>query len=178
MIALSKSSEKGNGEFVVHVQNEYSYRFICELRDELFEALKAVYFKTANKNLPIYSCSKCKDYATSKKDAGAGNFKTPPEDFRVVSEDIYEPIQEGVGQKHKAPSNVEPDDFPIDDGRVHRPTFVKKGNDAECTLSDFNLLKVIGRGSFGKVFLVQKKNKPGEVFAMKSLRKDVIIDYD
>jgi len=46
------------------------------------------------------------------------------------------------------------------------------------TLADFNLLKVIGRGSFGKVFLVQKKNKPGEVYAMKSLRKDVIIDYD
>jgi len=95
MIALSKSSQDGNGEFVVHVNNEYSYRFICEQRDELFEALKAVYFKTANKNLPIYSVSKCKDFATSKKDAAAGNFKTPPEDFRVASEDIYEPIVEG-----------------------------------------------------------------------------------
>lgn len=37
--------------------------------------------------------------------------------------------------------------------------------------------KVIGRGSFGKVFLVEKKNS-SEVYAMKSLRKDVIIDYD
>ena len=38
-------------------------------------------------------------------------------------------------------------------------------------------MKVIGRGSFGKVFLVQKKNT-GEVYAMKSLRKDVILEYD
>jgi len=36
---------------------------------------------------------------------------------------------------------------------------------------------VIGRGSFGKVFLVEKKDSK-EVYAMKSLRKDVIIDYD
>ena len=39
------------------------------------------------------------------------------------------------------------------------------------------ILKVIGRGSFGKVFLVEKKDSK-QVFAMKSLRKDVIIDYD
>jgi serine/threonine protein kinase len=41
-------------------------------------------------------------------------------------------------------------------------------------------LKVIGKGGFGKVFLVQKissgKNK-GNAYAMKSIRKDVILDY-
>ena len=36
---------------------------------------------------------------------------------------------------------------------------------------------MIGRGSFGKVFLVIHKAS-GEVFAMKSLRKDVILDSD
>lgn len=36
---------------------------------------------------------------------------------------------------------------------------------------------MIGRGSFGKVFLVQKV-QDGKVYAMKSLRKDVILDYD
>lgn len=44
-------------------------------------------------------------------------------------------------------------------------------------MGDFTIKKVIGRGSFGKVFLVEKKNT-NEVYAMKSLRKDVIIDYD
>ena len=36
---------------------------------------------------------------------------------------------------------------------------------------------MIGRGSFGKVFLVIHKSS-GDVFAMKSLRKDVILDSD
>jgi serine/threonine protein kinase len=36
---------------------------------------------------------------------------------------------------------------------------------------------VIGKGSFGKVFLVEKKDTK-KVFAMKSLRKDVILEYD
>lgn len=44
-------------------------------------------------------------------------------------------------------------------------------------LQDFVIKSVIGKGSFGKVFLVQKADTGG-VFAMKSLRKDVILDYD
>ena len=54
--------------------------------------------------------------------------------------------------------------------------YARKG-DTKVTLQDFVIKKVIGRGSFGKVFLVQKKGTL-EVYAMKSLRKDVILDYD
>jgi serine/threonine protein kinase len=45
------------------------------------------------------------------------------------------------------------------------------------TLADFIIKSVIGRGSFGKVFLVQKRGTDN-VYAMKSLRKDIIIEYD
>ena len=41
-------------------------------------------------------------------------------------------------------------------------------------IENFNILKVIGRGSFGKVYLVQKKDSQ-EYFAMKVLKTDVII---
>ena len=57
-----------------------------------------------------------------------------------------------------------------------RATFANKG-DMNVSLNDFEIKKVIGRGSFGKVFLVQKIGD-NEVYAMKSLRKDVIIEYD
>ena len=40
-------------------------------------------------------------------------------------------------------------------------------------LKDFELVKVIGRGSFGKVYLV-KKNGTECFYAMKKLRKDVV----
>jgi serine/threonine protein kinase len=35
-------------------------------------------------------------------------------------------------------------------------------------------LKVIGRGAFGKVYLVQKRDS-NEYFAMKTLKKDAIL---
>jgi len=38
-------------------------------------------------------------------------------------------------------------------------------------LQDFKILKVIGRGSFGKVFLV-RHNKTSKLYAMKSIRKE------
>lgn len=52
-------------------------------------------------------------------------------------------------------------------------------NPDNVSLEDFTILKVIGSGAFGKVFLVEKKTKaPGKknkLFAMKVLRKEFII---
>ena len=56
--------------------------------------------------------------------------------------------------------------------------FQKNKEEAKVDLKDFKIISVIGKGSFGKVFLVQKVGGSGAVFAMKSLRKDVILDYD
>eukprot|EP00997_Jenningsia_sp_PLL12_P008237 NODE_497_length_1681_cov_126.197304_g412_i0.p1 GENE.NODE_497_length_1681_cov_126.197304_g412_i0~~NODE_497_length_1681_cov_126.197304_g412_i0.p1 ORF type:complete len:193 (+),score=56.41 NODE_497_length_1681_cov_126.197304_g412_i0:509-1087(+) len=45
---------------------------------------------------------------------------------------------------------------------------------SKVSLKDFDVLKVIGRGSFGKVMKVQRKGT-NEIYACKALRKDVII---
>jgi len=42
------------------------------------------------------------------------------------------------------------------------------------TISDFDRISVLGRGSFGKVYLVREKRNPSKYWAMKLLRKDVI----
>ena len=44
----------------------------------------------------------------------------------------------------------------------------------EISIEDFKIVKVIGRGSFGKVYLVRKRDD-GKVFAMKTLKKDIIL---
>jgi hypothetical protein len=36
---------------------------------------------------------------------------------------------------------------------------------------------VIGKGTAGKIFLVQRKGKPKEVYAMKALSKEQMLDY-
>ena len=56
-------------------------------------------------------------------------------------------------------------------------TLYGRQKDEVVDLKDFTIKSVIGRGSFGKVFLVQKI-QDGKVYAMKSLRKDVILDYE
>jgi len=44
----------------------------------------------------------------------------------------------------------------------------------KITKDDFELLTVIGKGSFGKVMQVRKKDD-GKIYAMKVLRKEAII---
>ena len=43
-----------------------------------------------------------------------------------------------------------------------------------ATVDDYQILKVVGRGSFGKVYMVRRKSD-GEIYAMKTLKKDFII---
>lgn len=47
-------------------------------------------------------------------------------------------------------------------------------NEKKVTKDDFELLNVIGKGSFGKVMQVKKKDD-GQIYAMKVLRKEAII---
>lgn len=42
------------------------------------------------------------------------------------------------------------------------------------TMNDFDYLKLLGKGTFGKVILVREK-ATGRYYAMKILRKEVII---
>ena len=44
----------------------------------------------------------------------------------------------------------------------------------DVTIEDFKIIKVIGRGSFGKVYLVQKKGSE-KFLAMKTLKKDMVL---
>ena len=45
----------------------------------------------------------------------------------------------------------------------------------EVTTDDFETLQVLGKGSFGKVMLVKKKDD-GKLYALKVLRKAAIIE--
>ena len=51
-------------------------------------------------------------------------------------------------------------------------------SNGELGVNDFDLLKVVGKGAFGKVMLVRKRQGSGEgsgqIYAMKVLKKSVV----
>ena len=47
----------------------------------------------------------------------------------------------------------------------------------DVKLEDFKLEAVIGRGTFGKVYLAKLKQND-QLYAIKSIRKDVLLEYD
>jgi serum/glucocorticoid-regulated kinase 2 len=55
--------------------------------------------------------------------------------------------------------------------------FQRKKQVKEIGMEDFSLIKMLGRGAFGKVMLCEKKDTK-EIFAVKSLRKEDIIAKD
>lgn len=46
-----------------------------------------------------------------------------------------------------------------------------------ATFEDFELLSIIGHGTFGKVYLVRERKKK-TLHAMKCIRKDIVIEHE
>ncbi|TPX69348.1 hypothetical protein SpCBS45565_g02581 [Spizellomyces sp. 'palustris'] len=61
-------------------------------------------------------------------------------------------------------------------GEIHLQFhFKKSGQNKSLTIDDFELLKVIGKGSFGKVMQVRKRDT-NRIYAMKIIRKSHIVE--
>lgn len=86
---------------------------------------------------------------------------------------------DGSSSTKEEPENDDSDD--IDWANQWRgswsSTIYSRESSDTTSLDDFNILKTLGVGSFGKVFLVQHKEKK-DLYAMKSIRKDKVIEYD
>ena len=49
--------------------------------------------------------------------------------------------------------------------------------ESRISLTDFNVLKVIGRGSYAKVLMVELKSTK-RVYAMKVIKKELVMDEE
>lgn len=175
--AMTKNSSPKSLEFIIHVSSESDYRFkldSLQLRDEIFSVIKRNYASLTKKNLPVYGVSDVdlKEYHTVKADVKKGICRIPQEACRLRSEDVLtDDSSNSFGGYDKQNEESKLGD------RKTRGTIYSAKKGEEVCLDDFICKKILGKGTFGKVFLVEKKDDH-KLYAMKSLRKDVILEND
>ena len=93
-------------------------------------------------------------------------------DLDNLADHLLGGIQKGNMQSRR-PTAEEKDD-------LRKTDLVKRRNNDDSqnvSFEDFNFMMVVGRGTFGKVFLAEYRVN-GKVYAIKSIRKDILIQHD
>ena len=58
-----------------------------------------------------------------------------------------------------------------------KSSLIKKAEQIEsAVLEDFDVVSLLGKGTFGKVYLT-KHERTGELFAIKAIRKDKLLEF-
>lgn len=204
---VTKSLNKKCNELVIHVPEQYDYRYQTDKRDEIIQSLKMAYISMMKENLPIYGidAKDLKHYTTTEKDKYKGKSRIPGKEYLLKQENIFTPSEEDLQDESMSSVKDEKDwdnedylktsfraslvisefdiDFEDEDDKVidsqgyRSSTLYSRSGIEDCHLEDLIIRRVIGKGAFGKVFMVENKNT-GKFYAMKSLRKDIIIDYE
>ncbi|XP_066934075.1 calcium-dependent protein kinase C-like isoform X4 [Clytia hemisphaerica] len=133
------------------------------------------------------------DFATSNDFMGSMSFgisellKEPIEGwFKLLNQEEGEfynvPIQDdaavaALAKKFQFMSPSERDNIQAPPTTPHQPPQEVISDMERFKLEDFTFLKVIGKGSFGKVMLAEKKGSD-RVYAIKILKKDVVLQND
>jgi serum/glucocorticoid-regulated kinase 2 len=165
MIAITASAT--SDEFVVHVPDEYDYHFKCQRKLEICKILGQLYAAACQAmggpgtngntklNTTVINQTHLHERALTKAMARM-----------QTREDILRRKQEFMAVEDTAPQDV---NFGAEESKEQMTSMMGEGAE-RVRLDDFELLKVLGRGSFGKVMQVRKKTT-GVVYAMKILKK-------
>jgi serum/glucocorticoid-regulated kinase 2 len=157
---------------VVHANDdEYDYNYLSQDRD-LIIGLIAIFYQNVNSK-PLKICEvqekTLKNFVTGKKEKKKDNSFSKMDPKFIIDTNAF--INRNAAEIYEGKSKDK-----NDKGRSNT-IFSKHQTVKTVTLDDFQIMKVLGRGSFGKVCLVQYQ-KTDEYYAMKSLKKDVLLDQD
>jgi len=162
----SVTASQVSDEFVLHVPAEYDYRFksakkdtICKVLQDLFKKYIQKHDKNKKKrlNVTFIQQSDLKDRALTKAMARLQTREDVLQRKKALAEEAHDSDAEETTTDEKKDKITQLLD-----------------STEKVRLDDFELLKVLGRGSFGKVMQVRKKSD-GKIYAMKILKKRAII---
>eukprot|EP01022_Parablepharisma_sp_SALTPOND_P013318 TRINITY_DN1774_c3_g1_i1.p3 TRINITY_DN1774_c3_g1~~TRINITY_DN1774_c3_g1_i1.p3 ORF type:complete len:406 (-),score=68.49 TRINITY_DN1774_c3_g1_i1:169-1386(-) len=113
-----------------------------------------------------------KEFTTTKSEKKKNKFKIPDEAYRISESIAATGLPGGSADDAKGGIDL------FEESKSRSKTIYQR-NTAEkpVTLADFKIIKKIGKGAFGTVYLVEKIDN-GNLYAMKQLRKDFIIKND
>ena len=160
-ITLSKLSD----EFVIHCEDlDYDYHYISSRKKTIIEIIAKNYEIVKEEELKLFEIGvkNLNTFVTTKKEKEKQqNLSRMPKTGQISVNDYL------FGNKSKTDvQSIQPKKG----AKKKKSTF----QNVEVNYNDFEIIKIIGRGSVGKVALV-KYNNDQKYYAMKSMRKDQLI---
>ena len=159
-ITLSKQSD----EFVIHCNDiDYDYHYISQRKKIIVEIIAKNYELINEEELKLFELpvKSLATFVTTKKEKEKQKNTTRMPKTNNISVNDYL-----FGNKSKTDIKS----LPTKKGPKKKSTF----KNIQVEYTDFEIIKVIGRGSVGKIVLV-KYNKDKKYYAMKEMRKDQVI---
>ena len=167
-VTISKTSN----EFIIHLNiEEQDFYYTSKNKNLLIAQICKLYQNSTNKPLKLCEIEKnMKQYVTSKKDKKKNTSTTKMDTKFLIDTKEFLDKTKSINEK----------DLEADISEKKRKVgtiFSTHQTIKDVGVDDFKLIRVIGRGSYGKVCLVQFK-KTNDLYAMKSLKKNVLLDED
>ena len=165
-------------EFVVHGNDdEYDYEYLSADRNLIICLIAIFYQNTVSKPLQICEVQEksLKNYVTGKKEKKKDNSFSRMDTKFLIDTATF--INKNISEISDGNAKINVGQTGGNDKKRSNTIFSKHKTIKNVSLEDFQIMKILGRGSFGKVSLVQYK-PTGEYYAMKSLKKDVLLDQD
>lgn len=161
-ITLSETS----AEIVVHIRQDADERFSAhEKRDEIVSLMLDFKIALEKSLVPVFFVRdlNLNRFVTSEEEIEEGVVLRPEESLKSMldSASFRELVRQKEARKQElALSTLKI--FPADQRKV--------------SIADFELLHTLGKGAHGKVVLCEKKDEKGTFYAMKILKKRMIIE--
>jgi serine/threonine protein kinase len=147
---------------------EYDYNYISPKRKKIVELIAKNYYELTKKDMKLCELDirTLKDVVTLKKEKkGDTNFSRMPTSSLIsLSALLYGTIDDSLRKKS---------------AMVFKSDSIygkRKIGQIFNNLDDIRILKVIGKGNFSKVFLIEAQSR--ELLALKVIRKDAILILD
>ena len=166
-------------EFVVHGDDaEYDLYFQSPEKNIIICLIAKLYEEKINSTLKLCEVPEkyLRNYVTGKKEKKKDNFSRIDISYLINTNSfIKENIRKDKNLRLLSKENMSDSDEDNPEKDKAQILFCKLDGIVEIKVEDFQIVRILGRGAFGKVYLVLYK-PTNEYYAMKCLKKEFLID--